>query len=51
MTAARSWQDALLAGVRMAARELPRARSVLAGLAGFAAGRGIAPSHRMAAGL
>ena len=44
MTAARPWQDALLAGVPMAARELPRARSVLAGLARFAAGQGIAAS-------
>ena len=42
--AARPWQDALLAGVPMAARELPRARSVLAGLARFAAGQGIAAS-------
>ena len=44
MTAARSWQDALLASACMAARERPRARSVLAGLAGFAAGRGIPPA-------
>ena len=44
MTAARSWQDALLAGARMAARERPRARSVLTGLAGFAARRGISPA-------
>jgi integrase len=44
MTAAGSWQDALLASACMAARERPRARSVLAGLAGFAAGRGIPPA-------
>ncbi len=44
MTAAGSWQDALLASARMAARERPRARSVLAGLAGFAARRGISPA-------
>jgi integrase len=41
MTAAGSWQEALLARAPMAARERPRARSVLAGLAGFGAGRGI----------
>jgi integrase len=41
MTAAGSWQDALLASARMAERERPRARSVLAGLARFAARRGI----------
>src|SRR5258708_36352659 len=40
----RSWQDALLAGAAMAPRELPRARSVLALLAKFAAGQGIGPS-------
>ena len=39
--AARSWQDALLGAAVMAAREVPRARSVLALLARFAAGRGI----------
>ena len=44
MTAAGSWQDALLASARMAARERPRARSVLAGLAGFAARRGVSPA-------
>src|SRR5260370_39515164 len=40
----RVWQDALLAGAAMAPRELPRARSVLALLAEFAAGQGIGPS-------
>jgi len=44
--AARSWQDVLLAGVPMAARERPRARSVLAGLAGFAAGQGVPAGPR-----
>jgi integrase len=44
MTAAGSWQEALLARAAMAARERPRARSVLAGLAGFGAGRGIPPA-------
>jgi len=44
MTAAGSWQDVLLASARMAARERPRARPVLAGLAGFAARRGISPA-------
>ena len=44
MTAAGSWQEALLAGLATAPRELPRARSVLACLAGFAAGRGIGSS-------
>jgi len=44
MTAAGSWQDALLASARMAAWERPRARSVLAGLAGFGARRGISPA-------
>jgi integrase len=39
--AARSWQDALLGGAVMASREVPRARSVLALLAGFASGRGV----------
>jgi integrase len=39
--AARSWQDALLGAAVMAPREVPRARSVLALLARFAAGRGI----------
>ena len=47
MTVAGSWQEGLLAGLATAARELPRARSVLACLAGFAAGRGIpaSPEH------
>ncbi len=40
-TAAGSWQELLLAGLATAPRELPRARSVLACLSGFAAGRGI----------
>ncbi len=40
--AARPWQDALLGAAVMAPRELPRARSVLALLARFAAGQGIA---------
>ena len=40
--AAGSWQDALLDAAVMAPRELPRARSVLALLARFAAGQGIA---------
>jgi len=44
MTAAGSWQDALLAGAAMAPRELPRARCALSCLAGFAAGRGVPPS-------
>jgi integrase len=39
--AARPWQDALLGAAVMAPREVPRARSVLALLARFAAGRGI----------
>lgn len=39
--AARSWQDVLLGAAVMAPREVPRARSVLALLARFAAGRGI----------
>jgi integrase len=42
--AAGSWQETLLAGLATAPRELPRARSVLAGLAGFADGRGIPAS-------
>src|SRR5260370_31598575 len=42
--AARPWQDALLAGGPMAGRELRRARSVLAGLARFAAGQGVPAS-------
>jgi integrase len=46
MAAAGSWQDALLDGAVMAPREVPRARSVLALLAGFAAGQGVAPSPR-----
>ncbi len=41
--AAGSWQEPLLAAVVMAARERPRARSLLGLLAGFAAGRGIGP--------
>jgi integrase len=41
VTGAGSWQEALLAGVPMAARERPRARSVLAGVARFAAGQGV----------
>jgi integrase len=44
MAVAGSWQDALLGGVVMAPREVGRARSVLALLAGFAAGQGIAAS-------
>jgi integrase len=40
-TAAESWQEPLLAATAMAPRELPRARCVLACLAGFAAGRGV----------
>jgi hypothetical protein len=44
MTAAGSWQETLVATMATAPRELPRARSVLACLAGFAAGRGIPPS-------
>src|SRR6266478_3668542 len=46
MTAARSWQDALLDSAVMAPREVPRARSVLALLAGFAAGQGVPASPR-----
>lgn len=42
--AARSWQDPLLSAVVMAPREVPRARSVLALLAGFAAGQGVPAS-------
>ena len=42
--AAGSWQDALLDAAVMAPRELPRARSVLALLARFAAGQGIPAS-------
>jgi integrase len=42
--AARSWQDALLGAAVMAPREVPRARSVLALLAGFAAGQGVPAS-------
>jgi integrase len=42
--AARSWQDALLGAAVMASREVPRARSVLALLAGFAAGQGVPAS-------
>ena len=44
--APRSWQDALLDGAVLAARELGRARSVLGLLARFAAGQGVAPSPR-----
>ena len=44
MTAARPWQDAVLDTAVMAPRELPRARSVLAGLARFAAGQGVPAS-------
>ena len=44
MTAAGSWQDALLDGAVMAPRELPRARSVLRLLAGFASGQGVPAS-------
>ena len=39
-----SWQDALLAAAAMAPREVPRARCVLAGLAAFTSGCGIAPA-------
>ena len=42
--AARSWQDALPGAAVMAPRELPRARSVLALLARFAAGQGVPAS-------
>ena len=42
--AAGSWQDALPGAAGMAPRELPRARSVLALLARFAAGQGIPAS-------
>ena len=49
--AAGSWQDALLDAAVMAPRELPRARSVLALLARFAAGQGIAAVAGVAAGL
>ena len=44
MTAPGSWREALLDAVVMAPRELPRARSVLACLAKFAAGQGIPAS-------
>ncbi len=44
MMAAGSWQEALLAGLATAPRELPRARSALACLAKFAAGQGIPAS-------
>ena len=44
--AARSWQDTLLDGAVLAARELGRARSVLGLLARFGAGQGVAPSPR-----
>ena len=42
--AAGSWQDALPGGAVMAPREVPRARSVLGLLAGFAAGQGVPAS-------
>jgi integrase len=42
--AARPWQDALLDAAVMAPREVPRARSVLALLARFAAGQGVPAS-------
>jgi integrase len=44
MTAAGSWQDALLGAAVMSPREVPRARSVLRLLAGFACGQGIPAS-------
>jgi len=44
MASAGSWQDGLLGTAVMAPRELPRARSVLALLAGFAAGQGVPAS-------
>ena len=44
MTVPGSWQEALLGAAVMAPRELPRARSVLALLARFAAGQGIPAS-------
>lgn len=44
--AAGSWQDALAGAAVMAPRELPRARSVLALLARFAAGQGVPASPR-----
>ena len=44
MMAAGSWQEALLAAAVTEPRGLPRARCVLAGLAGFGADRGIAPA-------
>jgi integrase len=43
VTAEGSWQEPLLAAVAMAARERPRACSLLGLLSGFAAGRGIGP--------
>src|SRR6266567_5872682 len=44
--AARPWQDALLDAAVMAPREVPRARSLLALLARFAAGQGVPASPR-----
>ena len=44
MTAAGSWQDALLSAAVMSPREVQRARSVLRLLAGFASGQGIPAS-------
>jgi integrase len=44
VTAAGSWQEALLRGAVMAPREVPRAQSVLTLLARFAAGQGIPAS-------
>jgi integrase len=41
VTAGGSWQDALLDDAVMAPREVPRARSVLGLLAGFASGQGV----------
>ena len=46
MTVPGSWQEALLGAAVMAPRERPRARSVLALLARFAAGQGIPASPR-----
>jgi integrase len=44
VTAAGSWQDALLDGAVMAPREVPRARSVLRLLARFGSGQGVPAS-------
>ena len=49
--AAGSWRDALAGAAVMAPRELPRARSVLALLARFAAGPGGPGFAAVAAGL